>query len=198
MLVFHRENIALFDTPDNFYYAWGRNQKICSMEKSDFSKKIVLLLTGVQITQDSKKSFEIEFHKDETILQKLFDILNKNSFMPIVEYLQSTIIEKESFKKWLNSNYSFTLDPVEGKRSMYQILFDLYFHDESKLQKVPHQCVEVIDAGFEDMDSFEKELAEQNEIWGAIFVLEYKKFKENSETFRITPRANFTQPLTES
>lgn len=168
------------------------------MEKSDFSKKIVLLLTGVQITQDSKKSFEIEFHKDETILQKLFDILNKNSFMPIVEYLQSTIIEKESFKKWLNSNYSFTLDPVEGKRSMYQILFDLYFHDESKLQKVPHQCVEVIDAGFEDMDSFEKELAEQNEIWGAIFVLEYKKFKENSETFRITPRANFTQPLTES
>jgi hypothetical protein len=168
------------------------------MEKSDFSQQIVLLLDDVQKNQKRKDILKNEGNTDEVVLQKKFDILNQNSFIPIVKYLQSTIIENESFKKWLNSNYSFALDPVEGKRSMYQILFDLYFHDESKLQKVPHQCIEVTDAGFEDMDSFEKELAEQNEIWGAIFVLEYKEFKENSETFRITPRANFTQPLTES
>lgn len=168
------------------------------MEKSDFSQKIALLLNNLQVNQGSKKSFKLQHHKDETILQNLFDILNRNSFMPIVEYLQSTIIEKELFKKWLDSNYSFALDPVDGKRSVYQILFDLYFHEESKPSKIPRQYAEVLDVGFEDMYSFEKELAEQNEIWGAIFVLEYKKLKEDSETFRITPRANFTPPLTES
>ena len=46
-----------------------------------------------------------------------------------------------------------------------------------------------------------KDLFNELDVLGThypLLVLEYKEFKENSETFRITPRANFTQPLTES
>jgi hypothetical protein len=168
-----------------------KKQKIMGNEISK-EQEINSMLKALKRHQSAKDIFLSKNHKDAEIVQKLIDVLNKNSFMPIVLYLQKELLNNDEFKEWFNENYSFELAPVKDKISIYQILFDLYFHDDSKISKKFHLCADVEDVGFQNMDMFKKQLEEQNEIWGDVFVLVYKKFDNYPEKFTLTPKVNFT------